>query len=97
MEEIRELCDVATILRDGKVTGKVDPNKTSAQELATLMIGRSIPKIERRESDNKSKNAILNITNLNVKNPDPFGADLKDLSLSVFGLSLIHISRAHET
>ena len=92
LEEIRELCDVATILRDGKVTGKVDPNKTSAQELATLMIGRSIPKIERRESDNKSKNAILNITNLNVKNPDPFGADLKDLSLSVFGGEIVGIA-----
>jgi len=81
LEEIRELCDVATILRDGKVTGKVDPNKKSAQELATLMIGRTIPKIERRKSDNKSKNPTLNITNLNIKNPDPFGADLKDLSI----------------
>ena len=56
------------------------------------MIGRSIPKIERRESDNKSKNAILNITNLNVKNSDPFGADLKDLSLSVFGGEIVGIA-----
>ena len=76
LEEIRELCDVATILRDGKVTGKVDPNETSTQELATLMIGRSIPKIERKKSDHKSKNAFLNVTNLNIKNPDPFGTDL---------------------
>ena len=92
LEEIRELCDVATILRDGKVTGKVDPNKTSAQELATLMIGRTIPKIERRKSDNKSKNPTLNITNLNIKNPDPFGADLKDLSISVFGGEIVGIA-----
>ena len=50
LEEIRELCDVATILRDGKVTGTVDPNQCTTQELATLMIGRSIPKIDRHES-----------------------------------------------
>ena len=92
LEEIRELCDVATILRDGKVTGKVDPNETSAQELATLMIGRSIPKIERKESDHKSPNPILNVTNLNVKNPDPFGANLKNLSLSVFGGEIVGIA-----
>tara|TARA_B110000211_G_C14063927_1_gene546849 strand:+ start:99 stop:1703 length:1605 start_codon:yes stop_codon:yes gene_type:complete len=92
LEEIRELCDVATILRDGKVTGKVDPNETSTQELATLMIGRSIPKIERKKSDHKSKNAILNVTNLNIKNPDPFGTDLKNLSLSVFGGEIVGIA-----
>ncbi len=92
LEEIRELCDVATILRDGKVTGKVNPNETSAQELATLMIGRSIPKIERKESDHKSKNAILNITNLSFKNPDPFGTDLKKLNLSLFGGEIVGIA-----
>ena len=92
LEEIRELCDTATILRDGKVTGKVNPNETSTQELATLMIGRSIPKVERKVSDHKSKNAILNVTNLNIKNPDPFGTDLKNLNLSVFGGEIVGIA-----
>ena len=63
LEEIRELCDVATILRNGKVTGTVDPNQCTTQELATLMIGRSIPKIDRHESHNKTKSPCLKYAN----------------------------------
>ena len=92
LEEIRELCDEATILRDGKVTGNVDPNQTTAQELATLMIGRSIPKIDRHDSQNKTKSEVLAIRNLSVKNPDPFGTDLKDCNLNVSGGEIVGIA-----
>lgn len=92
LEEIRELCDTATILRNGKVTGIIDPNKKSAHELATLMIGRDIPKIEQRQSTNKSENAILKISNLSAKNSDPFGPELKDINLSVFGGEIVGIA-----
>ncbi|MBL6780037.1 MAG: ATP-binding cassette domain-containing protein, partial [Rhodobacteraceae bacterium] len=92
LEEIRELCDVATILLDGKVTGIVDPNQCTAQELATLMIGRSIPKIDRHESHNKTKSPVLEIRKLNLKNPDPFGTDLKNCNLDVFGGEIVGIA-----
>ncbi len=92
LEEIRELCDVATILRDGKVTGTVDPNQSTAQELATLMIGRSIPKIDRHDSQNKTKSEVLAIRNLSVKNLDPFGADLRNCNLNVFGGEIVGIA-----
>ena len=92
LEEIRELCDTATILRNGKVTGIIDPNKKSAHELATLMIGRDIPKIEQRQSANKSEHPVLNITNLSATNPDPFGPELKDINLSVFGGEIVGIA-----
>ena len=92
LEEIRELCDVATILRDGKVTGTVDPNQCTTQELATLMIGRSIPKIDRHESHNKTKSPLLEIRKLNLKNPDPFGTDLKNCNMDVFGGEIVGIA-----
>ena len=92
LEEIRELCDVATILRDGKVTGNVDPNQSTVQELATLMIGRSIPKIDRHDSQNQSRSAVLAIRNLSLKNPDPFGTDLKNCNLNVFGGEIVGIA-----
>ena len=41
--EIKELCDEATILRNGKVTGYVLPSENSTSELAKLMIGRELP------------------------------------------------------
>ncbi|NCW54818.1 MAG: ABC transporter ATP-binding protein [Rhodobacteraceae bacterium] len=82
LEEIRELCDVATILRDGKVTGIVDPNQCTAQELATLMIGRSIPKIDRHESHNKTKSPVLEIRKLDLR------TDLDPKSIEMFGQSV---------
>src|SRR5690606_19976121 len=39
LEEIRELCDSATILRRGKVVGICNPREKSARELAELMVG----------------------------------------------------------
>jgi ABC-type uncharacterized transport system ATPase subunit len=92
LEEIRELCDVATVLRDGQVTGTVDPNQCTAQELATLMIGRSIPKIDRHESHKKTTSAVLKIRQLNLKNPDPFGTDLKNCNMEVFGGEIVGVA-----
>ncbi|MBX4950569.1 ABC transporter ATP-binding protein [Rhizobium binae] len=41
--EIQSLCDRATILRGGRVTGHVDPREHDAHELARMMIGRDMP------------------------------------------------------
>ncbi|EJZ18746.1 ABC transporter ATP-binding protein (plasmid) [Rhizobium sp. Pop5] len=43
LEEIQSLCDRATILRGGRVTGHVDPREHDAHELARMMIGRDMP------------------------------------------------------
>ena len=43
LEEIRAICDRATILRAGRVTGNVDPREHDAHDLARMMIGRDMP------------------------------------------------------
>jgi simple sugar transport system ATP-binding protein len=43
LEEIRELCDEATVLRGGEVTGLIDPREHDARALAQMMIGREMP------------------------------------------------------
>ncbi|MEM7519523.1 MAG: ABC transporter ATP-binding protein [Pseudomonadota bacterium] len=45
LDEIRELCDTASVLRAGAVTGRVDPREHDARSLAQLMIGREMPKL----------------------------------------------------
>ena len=42
LEEIRTLCDRATILRRGKVVAKTDPRQASASELAEMMVGTAL-------------------------------------------------------
>ncbi len=92
LEEIRELCDTATILRGGKVTGAVNPNEKTARELATLMIGRNIPQIEARPHQRDTDEPVLRITKLSAQNPDPFGTHLTDIDLSVFGGEIVGIA-----
>jgi simple sugar transport system ATP-binding protein len=48
LDEIRRLCDRATILRGGRKAGEVDPRTQTEAGLAELMIGRSFPKTEKR-------------------------------------------------
>ena len=92
LEEIRELCDTATILRAGSVTGTVNPNEKSAHELATLMIGHDIPQVEARAARRDAIDAALEVSNLSVKSRDPFGTDLVDISLSVYGGEIVGIA-----
>ena len=49
LEEVRALCQQATILRDGLVVDRCDPRATSAQSLADKMIGASARPAGRRE------------------------------------------------
>jgi ribose transport system ATP-binding protein len=42
IEEIFEICDSITVLRDGKHIGTVDKNKTNPDEVISMMVGRSM-------------------------------------------------------
>ena len=42
LEESCELCDLATILRLGKVVGNCSPSEKSARELAEMMVGTEL-------------------------------------------------------
>ena len=47
LEEIRSLCETATILRLGKVVETCDPRDTTARQLAELMVGASFDAVTR--------------------------------------------------
>ncbi len=92
LEEIRELCDTATILQGGKVTGTVNPHDKTSRELATLMIGREIPQIKARPHNRDTDTPLLQVSGLNTVNDDPFGITLSDMSLSVHGGEIVGIA-----
>ena len=82
LEEIRALCDRATVLRNGAVTGTANPKKTPAKHLATLMIGRDIPQATHPESRMDGA-PQLTLNRLNYPNPNPNIVGLKDINLTV--------------
>jgi ABC-type uncharacterized transport system ATPase subunit len=50
LEEIRTLCDAATILRLGKVVATCTPREVSAAQMAEMMVGKSLSQPARREA-----------------------------------------------
>ena len=91
LEEIRELCDTATILRQGKVTARLDPRTQSARDLATLMIGRPMPPAVHPAPHGLGE-IRLELAELSYANDDPFGVSLSDISLSVRGGEIVGIA-----
>jgi simple sugar transport system ATP-binding protein len=84
LEEIRSLCDAATILRRGKVVGTADPKASTARELAEMMVGATLTPPERpARQDWGGDHAALEVKGLNAASPIPFGTSLKDVSFTV--------------
>ncbi len=91
LEEIKSLCDTATILRAGQVTGRVTPAEHSAQDLATLMIGRAMPP-PLPASPMPAGEVRLQISALSYANEDPFGVSFADLSLTARSGEIVGIA-----
>ena len=81
LEEIRSLCDAATILRRGKVVGTADPKTSSARELAEAMVGATLTPPERHGRE--KGRVLLGVSDLSVASPIPFGTSLKEVSFTV--------------
>ena len=81
LEEIRTLCDAATILRLGRKVGACTPRDVTAAHMAELMVGKSLAQPAR---DTHAHGAVLlAVTRLNLRATTPFGTSLQDISFSV--------------
>lgn len=81
LEEIRTLCDHATILRLGKNVGECTPAETSARDMAEMMVGSTLHTPER--SGRAFGEVALDISGLSVPSPSAFGTALKNVHMSV--------------
>src|ERR1044072_1691769 len=65
LSEVRAISDEVTVMRDGKVVGRVQTKDTNAAELARLMVGREVLlRVEKPEA--KVGRAQLEVRNLSV-------------------------------
>ncbi len=82
LKEIKAVADRCSVLRRGRFIGCVDITpETSEQELATMMVGRSV-RFDIDKAPSKPGEAVLEIKNLSVR--DSVGTmKVKDLSLTV--------------
>ncbi|MDH3693345.1 MAG: ABC transporter ATP-binding protein [Gammaproteobacteria bacterium] len=81
LDEIKVLCEHATILRGGKVVAECNPREESARSLAEMMIGSTL-KVP-VASDKKAGAVKLQVKHLNRPAEDDFAVELKDISFEL--------------
>jgi general nucleoside transport system ATP-binding protein len=82
LDEIKELCHHATILRLGKRIGTVNVDNESASSLAMMMMGEELDTIVRPPTADVGE-VRLRVENLNLPATDSTGISLVDVDLEV--------------
>jgi ABC-type uncharacterized transport system ATPase subunit len=90
LDEVRALCDTATVLRAGRVVGQATPRETSNETLACMMVGADPGVCEL--SPRAPGEVRLEVCNLSLASPDPFGVHLRDIELSVRAGEIVGIA-----
>jgi general nucleoside transport system ATP-binding protein len=90
LQEILELADRVTVMRDGRVVAAVSTRQTSEQELARLMVGRDVNLRTQRAPIERGR-AVLRINGLHVR--DEAGQEkVRGLSLDVHAGEIVGIA-----
>jgi ABC-type uncharacterized transport system ATPase subunit len=92
LEEVKALCDAATILRHGHVVAHCDPKAETARSMAEMMVGDEIAWVEREDDATGTGPVRLKVDHLNLPAPSEFGIALKNLSLEVRGGEVVGIA-----
>jgi general nucleoside transport system ATP-binding protein len=91
LEEVKDLCDAATILRHGKVVARVNPKAESAASLARLMVGGDVHAVKAETSSAIGPTRLL-LKGLSLASEGPFSVALKNISLSLGGGEIVCIA-----
>jgi len=91
LEEVKQICQDATILRHGKLVAEVDPQLETAATLAQLMVGASVHEVE-RDNNNDVGTVLLSLTQLSQVSSAPFGVDLLAIDLQVRSGEIVAIA-----
>ena len=92
LEEVKRLCDRATVLRHGKVVAHCDPRKETAASLARMMVGNEVIRATRPAAPLVAGTEILGICGLSRKPAGPFSIPLRNIWLKVHGGEVLGIA-----
>jgi ABC-type uncharacterized transport system ATPase subunit len=90
LDEIRALCDTATVMRGGKVTGTAQPRDETNASLAKMMVGSELTTI--RLAERVPAEIRLELVNYSLQTWDPFGTTLKEIDLRVRSGEIVGIA-----
>jgi len=92
LEEIKALCQSATILRGGREVGACDPRQETARAMAEMMIGADLVAPEKTQKVQRNGAPRLLINDLTIISDQQFGTDLHAINLEVYGGEIVGIA-----
>jgi len=93
LDEVKRLCDAATVLRHGKVVAHCRPREETAASLARMMVGNTVPAVTRDTLPIKpDAPALLEVRALSRPPATPFSIPLRDIALTVHGGEIVGIA-----
>jgi len=90
LDEVRTLCDSATVLRAGRVSGAAIPREETNQSLARMMVGGELR--ECQLTPQPAGDVQLQLQDLAWQSIDPFGTSLNGVTLDVRAGEIVGIA-----
>jgi len=91
LEEVKRLCDTATVLRGGKKVATCNPRQETAASLARMMVGGEIGEVKAAAGRAVALPRLV-IHKLSLEPDDPHGTHLVEVSLEVRGGEVVGIA-----
>ena len=92
LDEVRALCEAATIMRLGRVVAHCTPAEKTSRELASIMISAELkPANERRAAPPPGKPRLV-LDKLTLRATSEFGTALQSISVTVSGGEILGIA-----
>jgi simple sugar transport system ATP-binding protein len=91
LEEVKRLCDTATILRGGRKVATCNPKLETAASLARMMVGSEIKEVK-APAGRKATIPRLVAMDLSLEPDDPHGVRLKNISFELKGGEILGIA-----
>lgn len=91
LQEIQDLCESATVLRQGRVSATCDPRVETPRSLARMMIGGDLPEVSRPHPTVTGEER-LRVNHLSLSAHGPFGTALEDIHFSIQGSEILGLA-----
>jgi ABC-type uncharacterized transport system ATPase subunit len=91
LDEVRRLCDAATVLRMGKVVATCDPKKETPASMARMMVGSDIAEVHAEGATGKGPVRLI-LNDLTIKGQQGFDVSLQAINLQVYGGEVVAVA-----
>lgn len=94
LEEVMQICDRITVLRDGRNVGSASVKDITTADIIRMMVGRSMDELFQRTGASRHGDAVLRVRNLSRtgNSQDPHAMVLQDINFEVHAGEILGIA-----